>query len=142
MSGFPAFKVPHMRIANLSPTQSNLAGHEIRRFSKAVITLKREARQYQSMKRIATYIFISLLALACATYGVDYGILRYRLTRNLSPYANVSVLVYYAIQEKNGRTEYASASTEQQTCVNTLFPHSGVSPCWYVRRHPERVIRI
>jgi hypothetical protein len=94
------------------------------------------------MKRMATYVFISLLALVCVTYGVDYGILRFRLARNLSPYGSVSVLVYYAIQEKNGRTEYASPSSEQQACVNSLFSHMGLSPCWYVRRHTEHVIPI
>jgi hypothetical protein len=29
-----------------------------------------------------------------------------------------------------------------QTCVNTLFPHEGLQPCWYLKRHPEQVTNI
>jgi hypothetical protein len=42
----------------------------------------------------------------------------------------------FAIPEKNGKTEYeVDAQNPEQTitCVHSLFPHSGYSPCWYVK---------
>ena len=27
-------------------------------------------------------------------------------------------------------------------CANTLFPHSGYPPCWYLRRHKEQQTKI
>ncbi len=41
-----------------------------------------------------------------------------------------------AIPEKNGKTEYqVDAQNPEQivTCVHSLFPHYGYSPCWYVK---------
>jgi hypothetical protein len=39
------------------------------------------------------------------------------------------------VQQKDGKTEYEEGDPETQTCVNSLFPHLGYSPCWYLRRH-------
>jgi len=49
---------------------------------------------------------------------------------------------YYAVQEKNNRTEYIFNGVADQTCVRALFPHLGNVPCWYLRRHPEKQITI
>lgn len=94
------------------------------------------------MARIAKYVLAILAAVALLIYGTDYAVLRYRLARNWSPYGTVTILLYYAIQEKNGRTEYASPSEHEQNCVNALFPQMGLAPCWYLRRHKEKIIRI
>ena len=94
------------------------------------------------MRRIAKYTLAVLALLALLSYATDYAVLRVRVARRLSPYGTVTVLLYYAIQEKNGRTEYASPSEQQQPCVNALFPHLGLAPCWYLRRHSEQTIRI
>ena len=94
------------------------------------------------MIRIATYVVAIALAIALLAYAGDYAVLRYRVARNQSVYDRVTVVIYYAIQEKGGRTEYASPAEHDETCVNALFPHMGHAPCWYVVRHKEQVIRI
>lgn len=94
------------------------------------------------MLRILRYALAMATALALLAYGTDYAVLRYRVARNRSPYGKVTILDYYAIQEKGNRTEYASPSEREQTCVNALFPQMGLAPCWYVRRHKEQIIRI
>jgi hypothetical protein len=94
------------------------------------------------MARIAKYAVVVLVLATILAYGADFAVLRLRVARNWSPYGTVTVLLYYAIQEKNGRTEYASPSEQPQTCVNALFPHMNLEPCWYLRRHTERTIRI
>jgi hypothetical protein len=83
-----------------------------------------------------------LLFAAGMVYAADYAVLRYRIWRGLSAYGSVTIDAYYAIQEKNGRTEYVFDSSQPQTCVNSWFPHLGCPPCWYERRHSEKQIRI
>ena len=82
-----------------------------------------------------------LVALFVVLYAGDYGILRIRIARN-SGYDTVTVHQYYAINEKNNRTEYVFGSDQHQPCVNSLFSHQGLQPCWYLRRHPEQQINI
>jgi hypothetical protein len=79
--------------------------------------------------------------LVVLAYAGDYMVLRLRIGRN-SGYDSVPVRQYYAIQEKNSRTEYIFGSTQNQTCVNSLFGHRGLFPCWYLRRHPEQQVKI
>jgi hypothetical protein len=83
-----------------------------------------------------------LLAATALLYVGDYAALRYRIIRKLSPYDSVTVDSYYAVPEKNGKTEYDFQSSQQETCVNSLFPHLGYSPCWYARRHTDKPIPI
>jgi hypothetical protein len=80
-------------------------------------------------------------ALLLMTYAGDYLVLRIRIARN-SGYDSVTVRQYYAINEKNNRTEYVFGSTQDQPCVNSLFGHQGLQTCWYLRRHPEQQIKI
>jgi hypothetical protein len=94
------------------------------------------------MKRIAALSLTTLIAIAVLVYGVDYLVWQYKLATGHAPYGTVTVQFYYAIQEKNGKTEYDYQPPQPDTCVNSLFPHAGYTPCWYERKHPEKVIRI
>jgi hypothetical protein len=93
------------------------------------------------MKKVALIVFAVLGTLVVLGYAADYAIFRLRIARN-SAYGRVLVRQYYAIQEKNNRTEYVFGSTQEQTCVNALFGHQGLHPCWYLRRHPEQQVTI
>lgn len=93
------------------------------------------------MKRIVAFAAAALVAMLVLAYAVDYLLLRYRMTRN-SAYGTVTVRQYYAIQEKNQRTEYVNGAPQDEPCVNSLFPHQGITPCWYLRRHPERQVQV
>jgi len=94
------------------------------------------------MKRIIFSLVIAVCASAILAFAADLCAFRYRLFRNRNPFGNVTVQVYYAIQEKNSRTEYVYKSTDQQTCTNSLFPHAGFPPCWYARRHNEKSVPV
>jgi hypothetical protein len=93
------------------------------------------------MKKTAGIAVLVLVLLLVLLYGADYGILRVRIARN-SGYDTVTVRQYYAINEKNNRTEYVFGSTQEQPCVNSLFGHEGFQPCWYLRRHSEQQVQI
>lgn len=93
------------------------------------------------MKKILAIVLLILGVLCLLLYVGDYVILRVKIARN-SGYDAVEVRQYYAITEKNNRTEYVFGSTVDQPCVNSLFGHQGLQPCWYLRRHPEQQIKI
>jgi hypothetical protein len=54
----------------------------------------------------------------------------------------VTIQPYYAIHQKNGKTEFDYAQPQIQVCVQSLFPHFGYAPCWYVKRHTDKRIDI
>jgi hypothetical protein len=93
------------------------------------------------MKKIALHSAAVLILAVAIIYAVDYLLLRIRIGRN-SGYGAVTVQQYYEINEKNNRTEYVFGATFDQPCVNSLFGHQGLQPCWYLRRHPERQVNI
>jgi hypothetical protein len=41
------------------------------------------------------------------------------------------------VPRKDKKEEYLFDDPHDQTCVNALFPHQQMPPCWYLRRHPE-----
>ena len=94
------------------------------------------------MKRIILKAIVAVLVAAGWFYLGDYAVLRYRIARNLSPYDNVTVMLYYAVPLKSGKTEYDFQSSQQQTCANSLFPHMRFLPCWYARKHADREIKL
>ena len=94
------------------------------------------------MRRFILKVAAGFFALVAFAWLLDYAVFEFRVMNNRNPYGSVTVLEYYAIAEKNQRTEYVYKSTEQETCVNALFPHSGFLPCWYARRHPEQRVPI
>ena len=83
-------------------------------------------------------LFVAVCGLGAATFVADYAILRYRIATNKNPYGKVTVLVYFATPLKNGRLEYDFQQPQDQTCVNALYPHMGMQPCWYLSRHREQ----
>ena len=76
-------------------------------------------------------------ALALA-YGLDYAVFRIRAATNRNAYGSVIVNHYYAVLQKNGKTQFIFDPPQAQTCVNALFPHVGWLPCWYLSRHREQ----
>jgi len=92
-------------------------------------------------KRLRRILLIALLTLTAAaglTFSVDYAVFRVRAATNRNAYGSVRVRHYWAVLQKNGKTEFMFDPPQDWTCVNTLFPHAGYPPCWYLRRHPEQ----
>lgn len=86
---------------------------------------------------------IIVVFLACGLlYLADYVLLRYRIATNGHPLATVQVERYYAVPQKNGKTQFLFDQPETDTCVESLFPHLGDSPCWYLRRHKEKRVNL
>lgn len=94
------------------------------------------------MKSAALRTVGALVLLGLVLYAGDYVSVRYRTLKGGDPLATVTIQPYYAIHEKNGRTEYDFAQPQTEVCVRSLFPHFGYTPCWYVNRHTEKRIDI
>ena len=80
-------------------------------------------------------IFVLVLGFV---YASDYLYVRIRLLhpKPVDPFESIKALRVLAIPEKNGKTSYeldAQNPEQTVTCVHSLFPHSGFSPCWYVK---------
>ncbi len=88
--------------------------------------------------RIFFGAILAVIAAAALAYGLDYSVFRIRASTNRNAYGSVTVNHYYAILQKNGKTQFIFDPPQAQTCVHALFPHEGWLPCWYLTRHPDR----
>ena len=91
-----------------------------------------------SMKRI----LLVLVMLFAGVYLIDYVWLKYRSAGSRAVLGSIQVERTYAVQLKDGKTEYMFAPPEMQSCVYSLFPHSGNQPCWYVSRKTRKQINM
>jgi len=94
---------------------------------------------------LAKRILISVVLVLVLFYSVDYVYIRVRMLhpKPTDPFESIKSLRVLAIPEKNGKTEYeVDAQNPEQTvtCVHSLFPHDGYSPCWYVKSRINRPI--
>jgi len=86
------------------------------------------------VKRVKRIALITA-ALLAVVYAGDYASVRIPIPKGRSPYGSVTVRPYYDVGLKSGKSEFYFLEPQKQTCVNSLFPHFGYNPCWYVRRH-------
>jgi hypothetical protein len=85
------------------------------------------------------YALILLLALA---YGYDYASVRRRMSAQKpgDPFDVVTYPHLLAIPQKGNKIDYeldAQSPMESESCVHSLFPHYGYTPCWYVVRRSK-----
>jgi len=92
----------------------------------------------ERLRRIFLGLLLVVLGTALLAFGVDYAVFRIRVASKRNPYGSVVVSHYYAVLQKNGKTQFIFDPPQPETCVNTLFPHAGSPPCWYLSRHPEQ----
>lgn len=96
--------------------------------------------------KFAKRVLLPLLVLLCLAFIADFLQLRFRIWGNHQPYGTVTVQIMYSIAEKAPRgaqkNEYVSGGTQDQSCVNALFPQMGLSPCWYLRHHAQRQVNM
>ena len=92
------------------------------------------------MKRFLLIPAAYLLAACVVVYVCDYAALRFGILNHRPQIGSVMVQRAWVIPMKDGKTQYAFDPPAPQECVNSLFPHFGDSPCWYLRKHPLQQI--
>lgn len=86
--------------------------------------------------RIALRACLVLVSLAGLTYVGDD--LWWRFRRR--PVEQVKVDRVYADVDHWNHVEYSVGTPIMETCIDALMPHSGHTPCWYLKRHTLRQI--
>ena len=90
------------------------------------------------LRRIFVAAVLVLVGTAALVYGLDYAVFRVRAAVTPKAYGSVVVHHYTAVLQKNGKTTLTFDPPQPWTCVNSLFPHQGWLPCWYLSRHPDQ----
>ena len=85
------------------------------------------------MKRLLLRIAGLLLILAAALHGLDYLSVSLRIP-NREPFSTIRVDQLYAIPNKWNEVDWSRGDPVMEKCVNSLLPHFGARPCWYVQR--------
>lgn len=93
------------------------------------------------MKRILLISVRWLVLGAVLLYAADYLSLRYSIP-NRQQFGTVMVMRSYAIPQKDKKMEYTFDPPAPQTCVNSMFPHFGSPPCWYLNRHARQQVKV
>jgi hypothetical protein len=92
------------------------------------------------LKRILLIPTLCVLLAAALVYVCDSVSLRYRIPNNRAQFGSVVVRRMWVIPMKDGKAQYAFDPPAPQECVNSLFPHYGDPPCWYLRRHTRQQV--
>ena len=86
------------------------------------------------MKRWIQRVVVALVAAFVAIYGGDWAIYRLRG----SPSSTVTVSQFMTVPLKGNKIEYDYIGAANVACSVSLFPQSGQSPCWHLRRNPNQ----
>lgn len=85
-------------------------------------------------RNVALKCLAGAVALIILFYLGEDLCLRVPIPRSRNPYGTVQIKSMYAIPEKNQKTEFILADPQTATCVHSVLPHLGYSPCWYLER--------
>ena len=85
--------------------------------------------------KLAKRFVVVVVTLITLVYLGDYLALRIPIPKSHAAYATVTVRPYYDVALKSGKSDLYILDPQQQTCVNSIFPHMGFTPCWYLRKH-------
>ncbi len=91
--------------------------------------------------KILGRILLGVAAVFATLYTCDYLSLKLKVGGR-EPFGSVIVQRSYAVTMKNQKTEFMFDQPQAQTCVNSLFPHFGDQPCWYVSQHKKQRITV
>lgn len=92
--------------------------------------------------KVARRALIAGIVLLGVLYAGDYVSAKHRILKNTpgDPLEAVKIQPMYVIPHKDGQAEYVFGDPQTQTCLHSLFPHLGYSPCWYVKKHTQQTV--
>jgi hypothetical protein len=105
-------------------------------------TTSDQTTQLSRFLRHVKHALIGMVVLLLVVYVGDYVVVRVRIAKQLDPYGIVQVQRSYAVTMKNGKPEYFFEPPADQTCVNSIFPHFGYSPCWLLSRRKIQQVKM
>jgi hypothetical protein len=93
------------------------------------------------MKRLLEFLKMSLVYLVLAGFLLfcgDWGVV---LLKHGNAFSTITVHQIVTTQLKSGKQEIFPGEDVDQTCVHSLFPHQGYSPCWYLEKHKSQIVQ-
>ena len=93
-----------------------------------------------NLDKLSKQIAVTTLAAFAILYATDYAIFQHNLSKNGPAAALGTVTSYYGAALKDGKMEIFTDQPQTETCVHSLFPHSGYRPCWYANRNNVKPI--
>jgi|HubBroStandDraft_2_1064218.scaffolds.fasta_scaffold114735_2 hypothetical protein len=135
---FPANAVVCLSKTELSTTVDTYLGQERRQAYNRGLVAQTSLNLRDRLRRIFLGFVLLLLGTVLLLFCADFLLFRLRVATNRNPYGSVVVSHYYAVLQKNGKTQFIFDPPAAENCVHALFPHSGMKPCWYLSRHPEQ----
>src|SRR5580704_11475855 len=93
---------------------------------------------------IAKSTLIAVAATLVIAYLADYAWVRIRMRKPTAndPFQAMTIRRIMEIPHKDGRDEIILEDPQTQTCVHSLFPQQGYSPCWYVARQNGKAVQM
>lgn len=89
------------------------------------------------MIRVFRRILLIVVAALAVLYAGDFVLARMGSPKNQE---TVTVQPYYAVPQKDRKTEFIMLDPQDQTCIDSMFPQMGYPPCWYLKRHTQKRI--
>jgi hypothetical protein len=74
------------------------------------------------LRRIFLAVVLFVLATALISFGVDFAIFRVRVATNRNAYGSVVVTRYYAVLQKNGKTQFIFDPPAPELTPSFLIP--------------------
>jgi hypothetical protein len=82
-------------------------------------------------------VLLGIVGLLALVYAGDFLSLKFGIPKR-AQFGTVHMQPYIAVPRKDGKTEFMLDDAFDQTCVHSLFPHFGDSPCWLVERQRNK----
>lgn len=95
----------------------------------------------RQLYRISGYISAALAGVAVLAYGLDYLSLQFQIPKR-EQFDTIRVDQLYAIPNKWNEVDWSRGDPVMERCVNSLLPHYGSRPCWYVKRDTMHVNKL
>jgi hypothetical protein len=95
---------------------------------------------YDEFKRRASNVALGLCILFVLVFAGDYIVMRYRFAAHGVESVTAHFVTYDAALMKDSKYAVFSDQPQTQTCVRSLFPWLGLTPCWYGRGHTVQIL--
>jgi hypothetical protein len=93
------------------------------------------------LRKVLLYTLGGLAALAGIGYAGDY----LSLVAGVPPrekFSTIRVEQLYAVPNRWNEVDWSRGEAVMERCVNSLLPHFGSRPCWYVKRDTMHVNKL
>jgi len=88
---------------------------------------------------VAKWVLAPLAVLSAVAYGLDLASLTWGIPSQRPKFSEYRVDQLYTVPNRWKEIEWSRGEPVMERCVNSLFPHYGNNPCWYVSKHTVRV---